>query len=133
MIRNLKEKRGEVITVVYKGVRCFQPNSWLGLGVLNAIECKIGSEHAVVILNLIFGRPKETTQSRGNEQSGVEENGTTDPGIIMFSHHVRFCIACIVASVSSFPGEVIGSNVKSIKSALLALDTKGELEVCRLM
>lgn len=95
----------------------FSANRWLGLDALKGIEREIGSERAVVILNLFFGRPIETTQSRGNEQSDVEENGTTNPGIIMFRHHVGFCIACIVASVSSFPGEVIGSNVKSIKSA----------------
>ena len=97
----------------------FSANGWLGLDVLKAIESEIGSERAIVILNLFFGRPKETSQSRGNEQSDVEENGTTNLGIITSRRHVGFCIACIVASISSFPGdsEVIGSNVKSIKSA----------------
>jgi len=38
----------------------FSANSWLGLDVLKGIERKIGSERAVVILNLFFGRPIET-------------------------------------------------------------------------
>jgi len=33
----------------------------LGLDVLKGIERKIRSERAVVILNLLFGRPEETT------------------------------------------------------------------------
>ena len=61
------------------------------------------------------------------DESHVEENGTTNPGIIMFRHHVGFCIACIAASISSFPGEVIGSNVKSIKSGCWSWTPKVKL------
>ena len=108
----------------------FSANGWLGLDVLKAIECKIGSERAIVILNLFFGRPKETTQSRWNEQSDVEENGTTNPGIIMSRRHVGFCIACERIIV---PRRLGGDRVKREvhQIGLLILDTKGE--VCRLI
>jgi len=42
---------------------------------------------------------------------------STDPGMIIVCHHIRFCIACIAANMSLLPCMVIRSNVKSIKSA----------------
>ena len=95
----------------------FSTDGWLRLDILKGIKGKVGCKGAIRILNLFFIGPIEATQNSGVEHTDQEqENGTTNPGIIILRHHVEFCIACIAASISSFPGEVIGSNVKSIKS-----------------
>ena len=39
----------------------------LRLDVLKGIEPKIGSERAIMVLNLFFARPEETTQNGADE------------------------------------------------------------------
>jgi hypothetical protein len=106
-----------------EGSEMFSVDSWLRP---EEIQFKIGSEGAVVILNLFFVGKIETTQNgeTSTASSDVQENSdrTTYSCIIMSLHHVGPCIACIATSISPFPVEVIRSNVRSDQSACCGLD-----------
>ena len=95
---------------------------WLQLDILIAIDRHATPKRANVILHWFFGRPREPTWAWTENKNKSYENDamrtcSINPGIIIVCHHIRFCIACIAVNMSSFLDVVIGSNIKSIKSA----------------
>jgi hypothetical protein len=79
------------------------------------LEVLIVIHGAAKILHRLFRGPRESVNDVRISKSD-RRGPSTDPGINMFSNQFGLCIARIAASVSSLPGTVIGSNIKSIIS-----------------